>query len=80
MAGSKNKKKVSNDAKVTNKADAKVDTVEVRDEKMVEEDAPQNDVVATRKRVSTGGAEEVVGANGGDKSNDDCEENECENG
>ena len=55
MATSKIKKAVSNDDKVTNNADANVDTVEVRDENLVEEAAPQNDVVATRKRVSTGG-------------------------
>ena len=78
MARSKIKKKVSNDAQVTNNADAKVDIVEVRDEKMVEEEAPDNDVVATRKRVSTGGAEEVVGANGEEKSDDDCEEDQCD--
>ena len=52
--------------------------MEVRDENLVGEEVPDNDVVATRKRVSTAPAEEVVGANGEKKSDDDCEEDQSD--
>jgi hypothetical protein len=79
MAASKRKKKVRNAAQVTNNTDANLGIVEVRGENLAQEEkAEDNNDDVTRKRVSTAPAEEVVGANGEEKSDDDCEEDQSD--